>query len=311
MLEALVLDTAALPVWRGLDGPLWLSVRKLCELSGTEMIIPELVVQESVNKRAENYAQVATRFVDAFSELEKFFDIDPIYVPDEAEIRETWEAELRETFTVVPVHGDDAVEALRREAVRVRPARLGKGGRDSAVWLTVLRLASTRNDVAFVSNNILDFGVRKSTELHPDLLSEAHSASGEIHYFTSIHALIDSLASKIDPPEVSAELLGPVLGYELRQTVLARAAEDDRYPEISATELISESLAVSRVNVKSAYTIAERNLVLIIGQGQLPVGDPGDGHTLDFTFGAWLDFDPADGTIVAGEVQSLSLADPT
>ncbi len=53
-----------------------------------ELIMPDLVVHESINLRSASYVQAATRFVDAFGEIEKFFEIEPIYVPDVSEIRE-------------------------------------------------------------------------------------------------------------------------------------------------------------------------------------------------------------------------------
>lgn len=310
MPDALVLDTNVLPVWRGLDGPLWLSVRKMCELAEIDLIIPEIVVHESVNLRSETYAQAATRFVDAFGEIEQFFEIEPIYVPDESEIRESWEAELRDVFTVVPIAGADAVEALRREATRTRPARDGRGSRDSAVWLTVARLAADGRVVLFVSKNTKDFGVRKTSELHPELAAEAASHPGDVQYFTSIYAVVDELATKIDAPAVAPDDLGPVLGFDFRQLALASATEDERYPEISATELISEYLRVTDLEVKNAYAVGERNLVLVMGHASLPVGDPSDGYELAFSFSAWLDFNPDDGAVVAGEVQSFALAEP-
>jgi hypothetical protein len=311
MPDALVLDTNVLPVWRGLDGPLWLSVRKMCELAQIDLVIPEVVVYESLNLRSGTYAQAATRFVDAFGEIEKFFDIEPIYVPDESEIRDSWEAELRGVFTVVPIDGADAVEALRREATRTRPARDGRGSRDSAVWLTVTRLAADGRDVLFVSNNTKDFGVRKTNDLHPELAAEAASLSGSVRYFTSIYAVVDELATKVEPPAVAPDDLGPVLGFDFRQLALASAAEDERHPEISATELISEHLRVTDLEVKNAYTVGDRNLVLVMGRASLPVGDPSDGHELAFSFSAWLDFNPEDGAVVAGEVQNFALAEPT
>jgi hypothetical protein len=310
MPDVLLLDTNVLPLWRGLDGPLWLSIRKLCELGDIELMIPEIVVHESLNLRSAKYAQAATNFLDAFGEIEKFFEIQPIYVPDESEIRESWDAELRSVFTILPVEGADAIEALHREATRTRPAREGKGGRDSAVWLTVLRLASDGRCVNFVSSNTQDFGVRKTLDLHPHLADEASMLQGEIRYFTSVYAVVDALATKIEPPIVEPDDLRSVLGLDFRQLALASVSEDDRYVKISATELLAERLQVTDLSVKNAYSVANRSLVLVMGQGSIPIGEPADGHNLGFSFGAWLDFDPEDGRVLAGEAQSFALAEP-
>src|SRR5438309_4321921 len=133
MPNAVLLDTSTLPGWRGLDGPLWLSVRKLSEVASMAIYIPDLVVHESINLRVEKFTEAATEFVDAYNKIEKFFDIDPIYVPDVSEVGDKWEAELRAAFKVIDVDGADAAEALLREARRTRPARRGRGGRDSAI----------------------------------------------------------------------------------------------------------------------------------------------------------------------------------
>lgn len=307
MPDAIVIDTNVLPVWRGLNGPLWLSVRKLCELAGIDMIVPELVVYESVNLRSTAYVRAATSFVDTFSEIEKFFDIEPIYVPNEAEIRELWDAELREVFTVIPIDGGDAIEALTREATRTRPAREGRGGRDSAVWLTVTRLAKEGRSILFVSKNTKDFGVRKTNDLHPSLEDEASGLSGSINYFTSIHGVVDALATKVQRPAVKSEDLGPVLGFDFRQLALANMAEAGGDRGISASELSSENLRVTDLEIKNAYSVADRNLVLVMGKGVLSVGDWADALGVRFLFSAWLDFDPDDGSVITGEVQSFEL----
>lgn len=310
MPDAVVIDTNILPTWRGLDGPVWLSVRKLCELADIELVIPEIVVHESLNLRSVSFGQAATRFVDAFADIEKFLDIEPIYVPDESEIRDSWESEIRSVFTVLPIDGEDAIEALRREATRVRPARDGKGSRDSAVWLSVARLASEGRRVLFVSNNTKDFGVRKTNSLHPDLVEEASRLEGDVEFFTSIYALIDALATKVEKPEMSSEDLAPLLGFDFRKLALATTAEDDRFEEVSATDLIEENLQITDVETKSAYRIADRNLVLVMGRGFLPVGAAADDEGISFSFSAWIDFDPDDGSVLAGEVQKFSLDDP-
>lgn len=310
MPDALVLDTNVLPIWRGLDGPLWLSVRKLCDLAEIELIVPEIVVHESVNLRAASYEQAATRFVDAFRDIEKFFDIEPIYVPDQSEVTEAWEDELRDAFTSVPINGVDAVEALRREATRTRPARDGRGSRDSAVWLTVARLAAGGRNVLFVSNNTKDFGVRKTSGLHPDLSEEASDLPGSVQYFTSIYAVVEALADKVPPPVVASGELAPILRFDFRQQALIAAADDDRYREILGTGVEQEQIQIVDFDVKNAYTVGDRNLVLVLGAGLLPVSHSLNVDDIKFSFSAWLDFDLVDGAVLAGEIQNFSLADP-
>lgn len=131
-----------------------------------------------------------------------------------------------------------------------------------------------------------------------------------MEFFTSIYALIDALATKVEKPEMSSEDLAPLLGFDFRKLALATTAEDDRFEEVSATDLIEENLQITDVETKSAYRIADRNLVLVMGRGFLPVGAAADDEGISFSFSAWIDFDPDDGSVLAGEVQKFSLDDP-
>jgi len=57
MSDAAVFDTNVLPLSRGLSSVLWLSIRKLCVVRNLRMVVPELVVLESVNLRREKYKE--------------------------------------------------------------------------------------------------------------------------------------------------------------------------------------------------------------------------------------------------------------
>lgn len=265
MPDAVLLDTSALPVWRGLNGPLWLSARKLCEIPGIIVYLPELVVHESVNLRAEHFTSVAAVFIGAYSKVERFFDVDPIYVPDVNEIETTWENELRTTFTVIDLDGEDAVDALRREAKRTRPARQGRGGRDSAIWMTAIRLAATHDTVFFVSNNTADFAVGKSGQLHPSLASEVAAAGAQVEYLTSVHGLIERLATLVELPGLDVSSAAQVLRVELREQVLDASAGVDKYDGLGAADMTLDSLTIGDATIKKAYTIGDRNLALVMG----------------------------------------------
>lgn len=308
MPDAVLLDTSALPVWRGLDGPLWLSVRKLCEVSDIAVYLPELVIHESVNLRIERFAEAAAEFVDAYNRIEKFFDVDPIYVPDVEEVSHTWEGELRAAFRVLDLDGADAVDALRREARRTRPARRGRGGRDSAIWMTTLRLAATHDNVYFVSSNTADFAAGKGGKLHPALAAEAAESSARVSYVTSIHGLIERLAAEVGSPVLESASVAQVLNSELRERVLGASAGDERYRDIAAADLTLEGVRIVDVRAKKAYAIGERNLALVMGSGALTIGQPDDQRSVDFTFTAWLEFGSGDASILTGEVEAVALS---
>lgn len=306
MAEILLLDTNVLPVFRGLDGPLWLSVRKLCEVEGIELSLPAIVVEESLNLRAEYYGRASTRLIDALAETSRFFDMAPVYLPDVSEVRSSWDEEIRRVFSVMPLDGDDAVEALHREASRTPPARNGVGARDSAIWLTVKRAASSGRRVRFVSNNYRDFGVKKSEDLHPTLADEASAIHADIQYFRSLEALIASVATRVGIPDVARDDLEEILGSDLRQRALEAAATSEICGELAKTALDGAGVRIDEYSAKQAFLISDRNLTLVIGEGALLVGHDA-GPAVVFSFRAWLDFSPDDGQMIDGEVQELSV----
>src|SRR5262249_44757297 len=113
----------------------------------------EIVLAEAVNARGEAADTAIQKLQEAINQASKIMSLEPIYLPDRSEVVSAWQQELESAFRVIPVNGEHAVEALKREAARRRPAREGKGGRDSAIWLGVLEEASSSDvPVHFVSD---------------------------------------------------------------------------------------------------------------------------------------------------------------
>lgn len=307
MTEAVVFDTNVLPLAGGLSGPLWLSIRKLCDTLGVDIVIPEIVVHESVNLRREQYAQASAKFLESFRAVERFFDAQPVYVPDVDEVGSNWEKELRRAFRVVATHGDDAAQALEREARRTRPARDGRGARDSAIWLTVLRQAATYDRVTLVSRNTSDFGVGKDGTLHPDLVDETQSVSGAVIYVPGIDPFVESLATAVAEPELSLSDVTDVLRFDLRDKVHAEAIGDTRYDRVQAEELEVDGVVVGEVRALRSYLIAGSGLALARGTGAIAIGNPRDGRQIPFEFGSWIEFDIGSGAATSGELHTLRL----
>jgi len=307
MPDAVVIDTNILPMWRGLDGPLWLSVRKLCEVLGIVVYLPEIVVLESVNLRRDAFASSAAEFLESLRKVGKFVDLAPIYVADESEICESWEQELRDVFTVVPIDGDDAVDALHREAQRIRPARNGTGARDSAIWMTALRIAEAHQTVYFVSNNTADFAAGKQGQLHEHLASERDAASLDLRYLKSIYGLIEALAESIDPPALDEARATEMLNVNVRELALAEMKSDSRYMGISPVEVPVDGVAVNDLNAIHAYSIDDRSLALVRGSAALTVGNAADHVAVEVSFLAWIEFEGGAGEPLSGEVESVTL----
>lgn len=307
MPEAVVFDTNTLPVMSGLDSVLWLTTRKVCAAAGLDLVIPEIVIHESVNLRRERFEPAAADYLKSYRAVAKFFASEPVYVPSADEICEAWEQELRSTFTVVPTHGEDAAEAMQREALRRRPARNGKGGRDSAIWLTVLRLSQQFSRVSFVSKNTEDFSVKGSAGLHPELAAEAVDAAGTIAYFTSIDDLIATVARDVEVETPDHASLLEALRFDLLDTVRAEARVDHRYGDLTTDAFDADGMTLAEVEVLRAFSIDDGPpLMLLRGSGSVPLGRVSDGNTLAFTFGAWIG-GATDDAPASGELHDLTL----
>lgn len=295
--RAVVIDTNILPVYGGLDGPLWLSVRKLCEVANVDVIIPELVVHESANLRRTRYAVASTDFLSKYSEVSKYVELEPVYVPDAEEVSEVWSAELRAVFSVREIDTEDAVEALEREALRRRPARNGRGARDSAIWLMVLRLAAAYDAVFFVSANTADFGAGKRGGLHPDLASEEASARGRIEYLTDIRQLIETLATRTKVDSIDLVGLAELLRLDVRQNLVAIADAGKGFAGIESTPI--DAIVFEGARILQGYLVDDRTLALVEVSGhlELEASEP-----VGFLSRAWIDVNPLDGSPIAGEI---------
>lgn len=312
MTEAVVFDTNVLPLAGSLDNSLWLSIRKLCETLGVQVALPEIVVHESVNLRREMYTAASAAFLESYRAVERFFDAQPVYVPDADEICRTWEEELREAFVIVPVHGDDAVSALEREALRTRPARDGRGARDSAIWMTVLRLAQTHDKVSFVSRNTADFATGKAGALHPDLSRDIADVPGEVIYLSSVDAFIGSLAASVESPTLTVEQVSDAIGFDIFDGVHAAATRDPRFEGISPDELSEMGIRLTTARALRTYAIGEEGgrISLIQASGVVTGVTKDDSNVARFTCTAWMNLDDEESDLLpAGEIQFLDLLD--
>jgi hypothetical protein len=108
---------------------------------------------------------------------------------------EHWRQELERFAEVLALHPDDAREAHRREAFGIPPGKRvldergkdigGKGGRDTAIWLSVVRDHLARDEEGhFISENTSDFGV--TAELKPALAADVPSGSAPLNNYGSL-----------------------------------------------------------------------------------------------------------------------------
>jgi hypothetical protein len=136
--------------------PSWILLRVVGERTGHSLAISEITLWEVLSNVRRHFAEdvaALNRSRDKLSGRLASYAATSINWPDddawlapEDEIDEAirrYEDQLRQRFRILQTPGPVAVEALRREAWRLPPcAENGRGGRDSAIWLTAAAAAA-------------------------------------------------------------------------------------------------------------------------------------------------------------------------
>lgn len=199
---SIYLDTNILP--QPPSGPATVSLgvlRALAEQSSQALILPSLVVDESVSARRRHAEELVADIRSHSRELGALsgtnIHLDELPNPDD--VAHSWRASLEDRFEMIPTTADDAAEALRREVYRIRPCREGMGARDAAIWLTICRHHSTSDEAGFfVSNNRKDFAGSDGRSLHSDLAADVTNDRRPLSYCRDAADVVRTLASASD-----------------------------------------------------------------------------------------------------------------
>ncbi|MEU5790387.1 PIN domain-containing protein [Micromonospora purpureochromogenes] len=204
MTAALVFDTCVLPQKGGLtENPLLSALLRIAKLRDCRVLISDMARVESLGARRRAAAAAVDNLRSAIRSAAKYFDSDQLdyYLPSEVDAVQRWEREL-EVLESIPLEGEDAIEALRREAERVAPARATSdgsaiGSRDAAIWLSVKRLHLGAEGAAtyFVSNNYADFADPKDKRrLRPELRAELGLAAETFFFYGTLSSAVEAMA---------------------------------------------------------------------------------------------------------------------
>lgn len=189
----IVLDTNQLRHATFPHGAVLGMLRKIAEIGGHTLALPQMVVIEHVARHRHEIEQAVTSARKALATLGKAFEEDltnRVADLSEEEAAQKRRTELEDSFTLLPTPPGAADEALAREANRRPPAERvwedheGKpvkahGARDVLIWLTILEAAcQTGEDIWFVSMD-RDFGNEDKSDFHDALCDEAHARLGE------------------------------------------------------------------------------------------------------------------------------------
>lgn len=167
---------------------------EVCSRLDMHPSVPEIVMYEVINFRREKVRKYCADLRVAYQGLNGYVRMPDLYIPDEDEAADEMERALRASFEILPLREDLAAESLRREALRILPARKGVGARDSSMWLTICDLLESGHYVYFISNNSADFG-KKS--LHDSLANEISAHQENFEYFSQPNDFLISKAEKI------------------------------------------------------------------------------------------------------------------
>lgn len=179
-------------------------LRQFAALSVDTLAIPEMVLIEHLAGQRQIRLESLARAQRAAGDNSAYDDLD-IAANIDGELAE-YEQSVRKLMTVLPLTDGDAREALIREARRIPPAKEssdgpGKGARDAAIWLAVLRETNTSDRISFVSLDKNAFG---DSELKQYLRDEANSnPSCSLTYCLGLDGLTRHL---FEPVELSEDL---------------------------------------------------------------------------------------------------------
>ncbi|MFI8405181.1 PIN domain-containing protein [Streptomyces sp. NPDC085463] len=248
----LILDTCAVTAlpW---DSTIWEMFRAVRAAGTGRIAISEMVLIELLAQRDREYRSARDKAAAAHEALwsMQFTDVDSshvwpaVYSPEDS--LQKWEDIYRQTMEVLPLTREAAVEGLRREAHRLRPARAsGKtaiGSRDAAIWMTVLEQAKAAPTcpVYFVSQNVNDFG--PNGKLYPDMADEVRVAGVNIEYLITLDEALNRISRREDVVHDDADLtsrvrmpetlhaLGSFIGAMEGQQITGAVIDfDDEYP---------------------------------------------------------------------------------
>src|SRR6266511_4996308 len=168
---AIYLDSNAMHRWHTFAELNRVAISTVARQKMQRGIVPWLVFEELRGQYERHLSETRDRLrtavanaASAFDE-QGAFDYDP--EPDVDGQLASWERRFRQFAEILEPYHEDVVEAFRREVYGIAPARRerdkpGIGGRDAAIWLSIVRDHNTRDEEGhFVTS---DKGFGTSTE---------------------------------------------------------------------------------------------------------------------------------------------------
>jgi hypothetical protein len=248
--------------WLSFTEPERLAVSIVAHQLKQNVLVPAIAVFEAEEELRRRIEQEIAKLDSAQQGLERVLgedvDIIPEPSPDADTHIEKWRMRLEEFATVLPLSSEDADLALRREIEGRRPARPrekgkhGAGGRDTAVWLTIIRDHLAREEPGHLVSGDQKAFAGAQGQLHPALSMEVREGGGcTIDYYNEVAQLVKTLGQTAPSRSIDAatlpQLAGRTIATALRDSMeVPRAIWSDLHPTLRyRTEVTSaEALAV-------------------------------------------------------------------
>lgn len=189
------------------------SLFKTAPKLGLAVRMPFVVMLEGGRAAVEEFDDYAKAFGEAQRAHALLSFPAPTYAaPPRSDVLQAVERKIHEMsrgndFAVLPIPEAPHDEVLIRDLRREKPFNAsGKGYRDTLIWLSLLDAAKREKPqkVFFVTNNVEDFGDKKSKKLHPALASEASRIGVPVELVRDVFALTKHhLAPMLKPVEAA------------------------------------------------------------------------------------------------------------
>ena len=222
-----------------------------CSTAGHQLVVPEVVVREVVNRYRERVEERRSKLLSAVEAVKddtgREFQID--YSPDQlrADIQ-AYDHEFRNAIIghggkIQPIPNTSHDVLIGRDLARRKPfSKTGKGYRDALIWEGVLELAATGHDIAIITTNKDDFAETDFT-LHHDLQKDLEGrgiAVASVTLYATLKSFVDRyVISALPKPlqEPARFTLATVPTFSLEVAVEQVALENLPHREISARAL--------------------------------------------------------------------------
>ncbi len=283
---AIYLDANLLWSWLRFTEPERLAVSIVANQLGQEVLVPSVAVAEAEEDLRRRIQEELSKLDSAKAGLERIMhenlEIFPEPMPVIDEQLEVWRERLEEFATILPLTDEDAQLALRREIEGRRPARPrekgkhGAGGRDAAVWLTLLRDHRERGEPGhLLSGDKKAFSDGKDT-LHPDLVREVELEGGEeITYYNDAAKLIEQVGEQgphrdLDLPSLQSLAFNSIQSGLRHSPLPPRALWIEQDPELRYSTEISKAELLEVVS-QHRYVRDDRAVLAVNSRWRLEV----------------------------------------